>query len=238
MFFKLEQLEAETQEEKILKGVDLEIEKATVQALLGPNGSGKSTLAQVIAGNPQYSISRGEIIFKDNRLNNLSPEERVKKGIVLAWQNPPSIKGIKLSQLLERISNKKVDSKELNISPSLLERELNVGFSGGEKKLSELAQVLALNPSFVIFDEIDSGLDLRRISEISQLIKDKIINKGISVLFITHSGRILRFLKPDLTNVMVKGEIVCQQKDYERILSTVKNYGYEKCKKACSQKGK
>jgi Fe-S cluster assembly ATP-binding protein len=114
---------------------------------------------------------------------------------------------------------------------SFLNREVNVNFSGGEKKMSELLQVLVLNPRLAIFDEIDSGLDLKRIKKAAEIIKKELIKKKIAVLFITHSGDILKFLNPDMTNIMLKGNIICHQKDYKKVLRTIKRYGYEKCKK-------
>ena len=117
------------------------------------------------------------------------------------------------------------------IGGELLEREANVDFSGGEKKISELIQILYLNPKLVIFDEIDSGLDIKRLETVSQLIKKELIDKKVSVLFITHWGEILEFLKPDLTNVMLDGKIICKSPDYKKVLKVIKKYGYEKCKK-------
>jgi len=113
----------------------------------------------------------------------------------------------------------------------LLERDVNLDFSGGEKKISELIQILALNPKLVIFDEVDSGLDLKKIRSVAEMIKKELIDRKISVLLVTHSGSILNFLKPNITNVMVSGKIVCRDKNYKKVLKTIKKYGYEKCKK-------
>ena len=215
----------------ILKGIDLKIKKGEIQALLGPNASGKSTLAQLISGNSKHKATQGKIFWKGKDITNFPPEKRVKLGIVLAWQEPPVIKGVKLSQLLGEISKKKIENTKLEISSSLMERELNLDFSGGEKRLSELLQVLCLNPQLVIFDEIDSGLDIKRLEKVAKIIKKELLDKNVSILLITHSGEILKFLKPDITNVMVKGKIVCREKDYKRVFKTIKKYGYEKCKK-------
>ena len=108
---------------------------------------------------------------------------------------------------------------------------MNVDFSGGEKKISELLQVLALNPKLVIFDEIDSGLDIKRLELCAKIIKKELIGKKVSVLLITHWGEILKFLKPDLTNVMLDGKIICKSPDYKKVLMVIKKYGYEKCKR-------
>ncbi|MDP3015267.1 MAG: ATP-binding cassette domain-containing protein [bacterium] len=216
---------------KILNGIDFQIRPGEVQALLGPNASGKSTLAQVISGNPKYKIIKGGIFFGQKEITKISPEKRVKLGIALTWQSPPAIKGVKFSQLLEKISKVKFESEKLDLKPRFLERELNLEFSGGEKKISELLQILSLGPKLAIFDEIDSGLDIKRLEKVAKIIKKELVAKGVSVLLITHSGVILRFLRPKITNVMLNGKIICKEKDYKKVLRTIKKYGYEKCKK-------
>ncbi len=213
---------------EILKGVNLKIKLGQVQAFLGPNASGKTTLAQVIAGNPKFKITKGKIFFNNKDITKFSPEKRTQLGIVLSWQNPIKIKGVKLSQLLKKISKNKAMIKQ---AENLLDREVNSDISGGEKKISELLQILRLNPKLVIFDEIDSGLDIKRLELVAQIIKKELIQKGVAVLIITHSGEILEFLKPDITNVMVCGKIICQEKDYKKVLKTIRKYNYQKCKK-------
>jgi len=225
---KVEKLKVKVNGKEILKDISLQIKKGEVQALLGPNASGKSTLSQVISGNPKYEITSGEILFQNKKITKLSPEKRVKLGIVSAWQMPPAIKGVKLSSLLEKISKKEFKTSE---GKELLEREINVDFSGGEKKISEILQITALNPKLVIFDEIDSGLDIKKLEVAAKIIKKELISKKTALLIITHSGHILNFLKPDITNILVEGEIICKDKDYKRVLRTIKKYGYEKCKK-------
>jgi len=217
-------------EKEILRGINLQIKKGEIQALLGPNASGKSTLVQVILGNPKYQVTQGKIFFAGKEITKLLPEKRVKLGLALAWQTPPAVKGVKLSQLLEKISQRK-DLQRFEEGKELLERETNVDFSGGEKKISELLQILALRPKLVIFDEIDSGLDLKKLEKVSKIIKKELAAKGVSVLLITHSGAILQFLKPKMTNVMVNGRVICKEKDFRKVLKTIKKYGYEKCKK-------
>jgi len=235
MLLEIKNLRARKDNKEILKGINLGIKERETQALLGPNASGKSTLAQVILGNPKYKISQGKILFRGKDITKLFPEKRVKSGIVLAWQNPPAIKGVKLSQLLEEISVFKGSISTFfrfqKIGFQLINREVNVDLSGGERKMSELLQVLALKPKLVIFDEIDSGLDLRKIKEVAELIKKELLAKNISVLLITHSGEILKFLRPQITNVIVDGKIICKEKNYKKVLKTIKKYGYEKCKK-------
>jgi len=229
---KVKNLKAKIEEKEILKGVDLEIKGGEIQALLGPNGSGKSVLAQTISGNPKYKITKGEVFFFKKNITKLSPEKRVKLGIVSVWQTPPEIKGLRFSSLLEKISQKQTKIEKMDFS-NFLERELNVGFSGGEKKISELLQVLSLNPKLVIFDEIDSGLDIKKLEKVAKIIKKELVEKGVSILLITHWGQILEFLKPDWTSVMVDGKIICKAKDFRKVLKTINKYGYEKCKQ-CS----
>jgi len=228
MLLKVRELKAKGDGREILRGVDLDIKKGEVQVLLGPNASGKSTLAHTILGNPRYKVTHGEIIFDGKKVTGLSPEKRVKLGMVLSWQSPPAIKGVKLSSLLSSISKCKIDE---SLAEDLSEREVNLNLSGGEKKISELVQVLSLKPKLVIFDEIDSGLDMKKLREFSEIIKRELVDKKVSLILITHSGEILKFLKPDLINIMVRGKIICRQKDCKRVLENIKKYGYEKCRK-------
>jgi Fe-S cluster assembly ATP-binding protein len=227
ILLKVRNLKVIADKKEILRGVNLEIREKEIQALLGPNASGKSTFAQVISGNPKYKIIKGKILFLGEDITKFSPEKRVKMGISLAWQTPPPVKGVKFSQLLEKISKEEV---EIEDGKDLFEREINVDFSGGEKKISELIQVLALKPKLAIFDEIDSGLDIKRVEKVAKIIREKLVEEGISVLLITHSGEILNYLKPNLVSVMLEGKIVCQSKDFKKVLRTIKKYGYEKCK--------
>jgi len=227
ILLKVRNLKVIADKKEILRGVNLKIREKEIQALLGPNASGKSTFAQVISGNPKYKIIKGKILFLGEDITKFSPEKRVKMGISLAWQTPPPVKGVKFSQLLEKISKEEV---EIEDGKDLFEREINVDFSGGEKKISELIQVLALKPKLAIFDEIDSGLDIKRVEKVAKIIREKLVEEGISVLLITHSGEILNYLKPNLVSVMLEGKIVCQSKDFKKVLRTIKKYGYEKCK--------
>ncbi len=235
---EIKNLKVEANGEKILKGVNLKIAAGDIQALLGPNASGKSTLAYAILGHPGYKITEGKIFFQGKDISRLSPEKRVKLGITLTFQNPPAIKGVKLFSFLKKIAQKRIVNKKLGLAPSLLDREVNLDFSGGEKKISELLQVLLLSPKLVIFDEIDSGLDIKKTEKVAKIIKDELISKGVAVFIITHSGQILNFLKPNLTNVLVEGKIVCQGKDYRKVLETIKKYGYERCKKCSLSTGR
>ena len=218
---------------EILKGLNLKIMPGEIQALLGPNGSGKSVLAQTISGNPKYRAVQGKILLEGKEITKFPPEKRAKLGIALAWQSPPTIKGLELSGLLERISKteKKVSHP---LAEGLLKREVNLDFSGGEKKLSELMQILALEPKLAIFDEIDSGLDIKKLKQVSEVIRKKLLNRNVSVLLITHWGHILNYLEPDSVNVMLDGKIVCKEKDFKKVIRVIKKHGYEKCRKCLS----
>jgi len=223
-----------TEGKKILKGVNLEIKQGEIHALMGPNGSGKSTLSQTIMGNPKYKKTSGKILFFQKDIINLPPNKRVKLGIAMSWQTPPAINGVKLSDFVAKIGSKNINIKEAD---SLLDREVNVNFSGGEKKISEIYQIMALNPKLVIFDEIDSGLDIKKMEQVTKIIKKEFVDKGVSILIITHSGVILNYLKPNITNVMVNGRIICQHEDFKTVLKTIERYGYERCKK-CNENHK
>jgi len=228
---KIEKLKVKANEKEILKGINLQMKEGEVLALLGPNGSGKSVMAQTILGNPKYKVTSGKIFLEGKDITKFPPEKKVKLGIALAWQSPPAIKGVKLSQLLKKISKVTQVRPVSELGKELLEREINLDFSGGEKKISEVLQVLALNPKLVIFDEIDSGLDIKRLELCAKIIKKELIDKKVSVLFITHWGQILEFLKPNLTNVMLGGKIICKSPDYKKVLMVIKKYGYEKYKR-------
>jgi len=233
---KIENLSVRVGGKDIIRKINLEIKKAEIHALLGPNASGKSTLVYTMMGFPDYQIMEGEIDFKGKNIESLSIEERAKLGIALAFQHPPIIKGIKLSKLLEKISKQVINIKKFPIKLDLLSREINVGFSGGERKLSEIIQIISLNPSFVIFDELDSGLDVEMLEKLAIIIKDKLLNNDVSILLITHRGNILHFLKPDFAHVIINGELICSSKDWKDMWETIRKYGYEKCKECKEHK--
>ena len=228
---KIESLSVKVREKNILEKVNLKIENREIHALLGPNASGKSTLAYAIMGFPEYEVTSGKIWFEGKDVTNLPIEERAKLGTALAFQNPPSIKGVTLSALLKTISKQTFNLKDFPMSfLEILEREINVGFSGGERKFSELLQIISLKPSFVIFDEFDAGLVIINLEKLTSIIQDKLIRNNVSVLVITHRGDILQFLEPDVAHVMLKGKIVCTMDDWRKMWKTIRRYGYEKCK--------
>ncbi|MDQ5882665.1 MAG: Fe-S cluster assembly ATP-binding protein [Patescibacteria group bacterium] len=233
-FLKIKNLTVTLQEKAILKGVNLIIRKGETHALLGPNGSGKSTLAQVIMGLPPYRIKNGSLIFEGHNLTKLSPETRAKLGIQLIFQNPPPLNGISLSTLLPYFQNLHKDNFvsfqpfifEKEIQP-LLDRDLNKGFSGGEKKIAELYQIVQLQPRFLIIDEIDSGLDLEKLNKVIVFLKKQFLAPDKSLLIITHREEILRYLQPTTTHIMKDGQLVFSSPNWKKIWQQIQKYGYK-----------
>ena len=210
-------------EKEILRGVDLSIGRDETHVLMGPNGTCKSTLGYAISGNPTYTVTEGSIVFDGEDITSLPVNERAKKGIFLSFQNPLEVPGVTLSAFIRSALEQKSGSrirlwdfkkklketmKLLNMDESYAERDLNVGFSGGEKKMAEILQMLMLEPKLAILDETDSGLDVDAVRTVSQgvsLYRER--NHG-SLLIITHSTRILEALTVDAAHVMENGVIV------------------------------
>jgi len=185
-------------EKEILHGVDLTVGKDETHVLMGPNGTGKSTLGYAITGNPEYTVTAGKIVFDGEDITRLPVNERAKKGIFLSFQNPLEVPGVTLSAFIRSAA----------IDASYAERDLNVGFSGGEKKKAEILQMLMLEPKLAILDETDSGLDVdavRTVSKGVQLYRERVHG---SLLIITHSTRILEALTVDAAHIMEQGVIV------------------------------
>lgn len=219
---EIKNLHAEAQEKEILKGIDLEICEGEIHVVMGPNGAGKSTLMNAILSNPTLTKTKGQIVFDGKDITNSKTDEIAKSGIFMSFQSPESIEGLSVFNFIKtaksKILNKNVnyfDLKdelakyvaELEMNPELVQRDLNVGFSGGEKKKAEILQLLALNPKLAILDETDSGLDVDAIRVVSQGIK-MFKNKHNAILIVTHSSKILQSLKPDKVHVLVDGKIV------------------------------
>ena len=216
-------LHVNVEDKEILHGVDLTINKGETHVLMGPNGTGKSTLGYALMGNPRYSVTEGEIWFQGKNITEEAVNERAKNGIFLSFQNPLEVPGVTLSAFirsaLEQKTGKRIrlwDFKKelvrtmeiLQMDPSYAERDLNVGFSGGEKKKAEILQLLMLKPSLAILDETDSGLDVDAVRTVSRGIEEYQKNCDGGLLIITHSTRILEYLSVDDTHVMVEGKIV------------------------------
>jgi len=221
---KIEDLHITIEEKEILFGVNLEIKSGEVHALMGRNGSGKSTFSNTVMGHPGYKVSKGEIIYKGKRINDLRPDERAKLGIFLSFQYPLSIPGVTVANFLRQankaLKGSAVSPREfrkllyetmdaLEIDRSFATRYINDGFSGGEKKRMEILQMALLQPELAILDEPDSGLDIDSLKLVARCInKFKENNPNVSILLITHYQRILDYIKPDKVHVIANGKIV------------------------------
>ncbi|UCD16094.1 MAG: ATP-binding cassette domain-containing protein [Candidatus Omnitrophota bacterium] len=222
----------------ILKDVDLQIGKGEVLVLFGPNGSGKTTLIKAIMGFGGYSVKRGQMLFRDKVINNFSIEEREHLGIGIMHQHPPKIRGVKLSQIAQFLCKNEKKIKDLARRLSLeehLDRDINLGFSGGEMKRSELFQVLLQDPHLLLLDEPESGVDLENISIMGKVLNDYLARQDKSALIITHTGYILDYINAEKGCVMMEGEFWCEGNPKE-IFESIKKSGYEKCKECQWQK--
>ena len=223
---KIKNIHAKIEDKGILKGIDLEIKAGEIHAIMGPNGSGKSTLASVITGKEEYEVTDGEILFENEDLEEVSPEERAHKGIFMSFQYPIEIPGITVTNFIKTAINsnlkarnedempanimlKKIREKAelLEIDSKFLSRSLNEGFSGGEKKRNEIFQMAMLEPSLSILDETDSGLDIDALKIVANGV-NKLKNKDNAVIVITHYQRLLDYIIPDYVHVLHEGKIV------------------------------
>ncbi len=222
----IKNLQASIEEKEILKGINLDIKPGEVHAIMGPNGSGKSTLASVLAGRPEYEVTSGSVEFMGKDLLELSPEERSREGIFLAFQYPVEIPGVSTTNFIKTAVNEKrkhlglepLDAaqflktmkekmKLVEIDQSLLSRSLNEGFSGGEKKRNEIFQMAMLEPKLGILDETDSGLDIDALRIVANGV-NQLRSKQNSFLVVTHYQRLLEYIVPDFVHVLYKGRIV------------------------------
>ena len=227
---------------EILKGINLKINKGEIHVIMGPNGSGKTTTANAILNNPIYKKENGSIYFDGTDITNLKTDEIARKGIFMSFQLPEEIPGVSVTNFLKYAKNKvtgkpvkifefkeelKKYMEELNMNPKNMERSLNVGFSGGEKKKNEILQMLVLNPKLAILDETDSGLDVDAIKTVSKGI-EMFKNDENGVLIITHNTKILHSLKVDYVHVLVNGKIV--KTGNQKLATEIENEGYGKYK--------
>ena len=242
MLLEISDLEVEVEGKKILKGVNLNIDEGETHVLLGPNGAGKSTLFMTILGFPKYKVTNGKIIYKGQDITDLETPERIKLGLGVTFQNPPSIRGVKLKDLIKLVDKKnecKEDEeltedvinlgKRLKLNENFLERDVNLGFSGGEVKRSELLQLLAQQPDLIMFDEPDSGVDIENVEliskEIINLLDQENENSQKGGLLITHLGYILRFVNATHAHVLIDGKIA-RSGEPEEIIEKIRESGF------------
>lgn len=236
----IKDLHVEIENKEILKGVNLEINDHEIVALLGPNGHGKSTLLAAIMGNPAYKITKGSIFYDDKNVLEMSVDERSKAGLFLAFQNPYEIPGVISADFYKAAINARNENKvslykfykqleesckEVKIPFEMVNRTLNEGFSGGEKKRNEILQLLLLKPSFAMLDEIDSGLDVDAINIVSEAINKYFEAGSASFLVISHYARLFNLIKPTKALVMVNGKIVCEGDS--SLIEKIDQFGYE-----------
>jgi Fe-S cluster assembly ATP-binding protein len=226
MLLEIKNLHANVEGTEILKGINLKVNAGEVHAIMGPNGSGKSTLASVLAGKEEYEVTAGEVLFNGKNLLELSPEDRAREGVFLAFQYPVEIPGVSNTNLLKTAVNEirkyrgeeeldsmdflsllKDKSKLVELDQKFLSRSVNEGFSGGEKKRNEIFQMAVLNPTLAILDETDSGLDIDALRIVANGV-NKLKRKDNATVVVTHYQRLLDYIIPDFVHVLYKGKIV------------------------------
>ncbi|RUM71715.1 MAG: Fe-S cluster assembly ATPase SufC [Sulfurovum sp.] len=240
---KIENLQAKIGDKEILKGLNLELEPGKVHAIMGPNGAGKSTLSKAIVGHYDVDVTDGNIIYKNQIINDIAPEKRALEGIFLSFQHPVEIPGVNNAYFLRTALNakRKHEGKEeldaaaflrlmkeyltlLDMKSDMISRSLNVGFSGGEKKRNEILQMMLLEPEVIILDEIDSGLDIDALRAVSEGI-NKMKDGKRSFLVITHYSRILDYIKPDYIHVLKEGKII--KTAGPELVAQLEEHGYD-----------
>jgi len=243
---EIRDLHATVEGTEILKGVDLTINQGEIHALMGPNGSGKSTLANTLLGHPKYKVTKGDILIDGQSLLDLSPDKRAKRGLFLAFQYPVAVPGVTMFSFLRAAYNAVhtdenhqaptiFDFKDtlaermklLEMDESFMNRYLNEGFSGGEKKRAEILQLAMLKPKFAVLDETDSGLDIDALRVVAEGVT-KIANKDLGILVITHYQRILKYIMPTFVHVMYEGRITASGGQELSLKLEEKGYGWLK----------
>ena len=217
---EIKDLEVSVEGTPILKGINLTINPGEIHAIMGPNGAGKSTLAKVLAGHPAYEVTGGSILFEGEDLLEMDPEERAHLGLFMSFQYPPEITGVQTKRFLfqavkskREISEEEFEElltakmKQVQVKSEFKERDLNEGFSGGEKKKSEILQMAMLDPKLAVLDETDSGLDIDAMRIVADGV-NSLMTPEKSLLMITHYQRLLEYIKPDFVHVLMDGKIV------------------------------
>ena len=243
---EIRDLHATVEGTEILKGVDLTVNQGEIHALMGPNGSGKSTLANTLLGHPKYTVTKGDIQIDGESIVGLTPDKRAKKGLFLAFQYPVAVPGVTMFSFLRAAYNAVhtdekhqaptiFDFKEtlsekmklLEMDESFMNRYLNEGFSGGEKKRAEILQLAMLKPKFAVLDETDSGLDIDALRVVAEGVS-KLANNDLGILVITHYQRILKYIRPTFVHVMYEGRITASGGQELSIKLEEKGYGWLK----------
>ena len=243
---EIRDLHATVEGTEILKGVDLTINQGEIHALMGPNGSGKSTLANTLLGHPKYKVTKGDVLIDGESIINLTPDKRAKKGLFLAFQYPVAVPGVTMFSFLRAAYNAVhtdeknqaptiFDFKEtlaermklLGIDESFMNRYLNEGFSGGEKKRAEILQLAMLKPKFAVLDETDSGLDIDALRVVAEGVS-KIASDDLGILVITHYQRILKYIRPTFVHVLYEGRITASGGQELSLKLEEKGYGWLK----------
>lgn len=226
MLLEIKDLHAAIDGKEILKGLNLQINKGEVHAIMGPNGSGKSTLAKVLAGHPSYEVTKGEVLYEGKNLLDLEPDERAREGVFLAFQYPVEVPGVSNSQFLRLAYNEKMKhlgqeeldplefndyltekAKVVEMDKSFFKRSVNEGFSGGEKKRNEILQMAVLEPKLAVLDETDSGLDIDALRIVAEGV-NKLRDENKAIILVTHYQRLLNYITPDFVHVLASGKIV------------------------------
>ena len=236
----IEDLHVTVGDREILRGVDLVIAEGETHVLLGPNGGGKSTLLNTIIGLPNYKVTKGRIVFKGVDLDDLPIDERARMGIGIAFQRPPAVRGVKLRQMLDVAAGSALSPEDVAMIDAdldlghMLERDVNMGFSGGEAKRSEMAQLLTQMPDLALFDEPESGVDLDNIAVVggamNALLKgeERISERKRSGLIITHTGHILEYVNADVAHVLYNGRLACKGNPLD-LIEEISDHGYDAC---------
>jgi Fe-S cluster assembly ATP-binding protein len=226
MLLEVKDLHAGIDGKEILKGLNLQVRKGEVHAIMGPNGSGKSTLSKVLTGHPSYEVMSGEVLYEGKDLLALEPDERAREGLFMAFQYPVEVPGVSNAQFLRLAYNEKMKhlgkeeldplefndylkekAKIVDMDPQFFKRSVNEGFSGGEKKRNEILQMAVLEPKLAILDETDSGLDIDALRIVAEGV-NKLRNSENGIILVTHYQRLLNFIVPDLVHVLSDGKIV------------------------------
>lgn len=244
ILLEVENLTVEVGDKRLLQGIDLVVREGETHVVFGPNGSGKTTLVNAVMGLPEYRVVDGDILYKGDSILAWGLTRRARAGIGLAFQHPPVVDGVSLGLLLKTIIPDKKTSEEIARKAHMedyLEREVNVGFSGGERKKDELLQLLAQSPQLVMFDEPDSGVDVDSIKLMVEIIK-KLLQKNKPIrerkhggIIVTHSGMILEQLHADKGYVIVDGRMLCSGQPLD-IFDQIKKFGFERCIKEARER--